>query len=78
MGAGKGEILLYQTQDKLSRIQVRLEGETVWLTQRHMADLFQKDVRTISEHIQNIYAEDELAPASTIRKFRIVQIEGGR
>jgi hypothetical protein len=55
-----------------------LENETVWLTQKLMADLFQKDVRTINEHIQNIYEEGELSPDSTIRKFRIVQTEGTR
>ena len=78
MNEGKGEILLYQTEDKLERIQVHLQGETVWLSQRQMADLFQKDVRTVNEHIQNVYAEGELGPDATIRKFRIVQPEGAR
>jgi hypothetical protein len=57
---------------------VRLENETVWLSQRLLAELFQKDVRTINEHIKNIYDEYELLPESTIRKFRIVQTEGNR
>ncbi len=57
---------------------MRLDGNTVWLSQRLLAELFQKDVRTINEHIQNIYEEGELAPETTIRKFRIVQTEGKR
>jgi len=72
------ELLIYQTEDGRTRIQVRLEDETVWLTQKLMAELFQKDVRTISEHIRNIYEEGELPPEATIRKFRIVQTEGSR
>ena len=74
----KGEFLLYQTDDGQVKIDVRLEDETIWLSQRLMAELFQKDVRTINEHIQNIYKEGELKPESTIRKFRIVQKEGSR
>src|SRR3989338_4292946 len=73
-----GEILLYQTEDGRTRIETRMTGETVWLTQKQMADLFQKDVRTISEHIRNVYEEGELAPAPTLRHFRIVQSEGKR
>jgi hypothetical protein len=74
----KSEIILYQTEDGKSRIEVKLHDETVWLSQKLMAELFQKDVRTINEHIKNIYEEGELRPDSTIRKFRIVQIEGKR
>jgi len=74
----QGELLLYQTEDGKTRLQVRLEDETVWLNQKTMAELFQKDVRTINEHIKNIYAEGELSPEATIRKFRIVQSEGLR
>jgi hypothetical protein len=72
------EFLLYQTEDGRTRIQVRLLDETVWLSQRLLAELFQKDVRTINEHIQNVYEEGELERESTIRKFRIVQTEGHR
>ena len=72
------EIVFYQTEDGRSRIQVRLDGGTVWLTQRLLAELYQKDVRTINEHIQNIFEEGELDPGPTIRKFRIVQVEGKR
>ena len=73
-----GEILLYQTEDGDTRVEVRLQEETVWLSQKLMAELFQKDVRTINEHIKNIYEEGELLPEATIRKFRIVQQEGSR
>jgi len=72
------QILLYKTEDGHSRIEVRLENETVWLSQKLLAELFQKDVRTINEHVKNIYTEGELEPEATIRKFRIVQTEGKR
>jgi len=74
----RSELIFYQAEDGQSRIQVRLDGDTVWLSQRLLADLFQKDVRTINEHIQNIFDEGELAPDATIRKYRIVQTEGKR
>ena len=74
----QGELLLYQTEDGKTRVEVRLEEETVCLNQKTMAELIQKDVRTINEHIKNIYAEGELSPEATIRKFRIVQSEGAR
>jgi len=76
--APRSDLLLYQTEDGRTRIQVRMENETVWLTQKLMADLFQKDVRTINEHIRNIYEEGELSPEATIRKFRIVQKHAGK
>ncbi len=72
------DLLLYQTEDGQTRVEVRLQNETVWLSQKLMADLFQKDVRTINEHIKNILAEGEQASEATIRKSRIVQIEGKR
>jgi hypothetical protein len=75
---GQSELILYQTEDGRTRIEVRLQEETVWLSQKLMSDLFQKDVRTINEHIRNIYREGELVPESTIRNFRIVQTEGSR
>ena len=71
-----GEFLFYQTEDGRIRLQVRLEEETVWLTQKLMAELFQKDVRTVNEHIQNIFEERELLPDSVIRKFRITAADG--
>ncbi|OGR90865.1 MAG: hypothetical protein A2992_00750 [Elusimicrobia bacterium RIFCSPLOWO2_01_FULL_59_12] len=73
-----GQILIYQAEDNKTRLEVKLQDETVWLTQKQMADLFQKDVRTINEHIQNVFEEGELARTATIRKFRIVQSEGAR
>jgi len=76
---GEGSrFLFYETDDGRTRIEVRLEDNTVWLTQRLLAELYQKDVRTVSEHVNNIYAEGELDPGATIRKFRIVQTEGQR
>jgi len=72
----KSELILYQTEDNRTRIEVRLENETVWLTQKLMAELFQKDVRTVNEHIQNIFEEGELAPDSVIRKLRITTASG--
>jgi hypothetical protein len=72
------EITLYQTEDGSTRLQVKLENNTVWLSQAQMAELFQKDVRTINEHLVNIFAEGELSREATIRKFRIVRLEGKR
>ncbi|RKH24527.1 hydroxyacid dehydrogenase [Corallococcus sp. CA041A] len=73
-----GEFLVYVGDDGASRVHVRLEEGTVWLTQKQLAELYGKDVRTINEHLQNIHEEGELDPGATIRKFRIVQIEGAR
>ncbi len=71
-------IIFYQTEDGKSRFQVRLQDGTVWLSQRLLAELYQVSVRTISEHIINIYSDHEQSPEATIRKFRIVQTEGSR
>lgn len=71
-------MLFYQTEDGKSRIQVRLHDETVWLSQRLLAELYQVAVHTINEHIYTIYEDHELNPEATIRKFRIVQTEGSR
>ena len=76
--SGKGQILVYESEDGRIKIDVRLKDETVWLTQKLMADLFQVTVPTINEHIKNIFNERELSPDATIRKFRIVQKEGQR
>ena len=72
------QFILYQSEEGQTRLEVRLEDETVWLSQKLMAELFQKDVRTVNEHIQNIFKEGELEADSTIRNFRIVQREGKR
>lgn len=72
------EMILYQTEDGKTKIEVRLENDTVWLTLNQIAELFQKSKSTISEHISNIYKEDELPQESTIRNFRTVQVEKKR
>jgi len=72
----EGQLLIYQ--DGALRVQVRIDGKTVWLTQRLMAELYQVSVKTINENLVNIYAEHELDSSATIRKFRIVQTEGSR
>ena len=74
--ASASKILLYQTENGNTRIDVQLRDETVWLTQAQMAELFQKDKRTISEHIQNIFAEGELRENSVVRKFWITAVDG--
>ena len=73
-----GEMILYQTEDGRTRIECRFEGDTLWLTQALMAELFQKDVRTINEHLANIYDAGELLREATIRRHRIVRTEGTR
>lgn len=71
-------ILIYQTEDGRTKIGVRLENGTVWMTQKAIAELYQKGINTINEHIKHIYDEGELDEHSTIRKNRIVQSEGSR
>jgi len=72
------EIIIYQTSDNQTQIDVKFEGETVWLMQKQMAVLFDKNVMTVNEHIKNIYNEGELDEKTTIRKSLIVQQEGNR
>jgi hypothetical protein len=72
------EIILYATPDGAVRVEVLFEGETFWLTQRRMADLFGVGVQTINHHLQEIYKSHELNEMATIRKYRIVQTEGTR
>lgn len=74
----QGDIVIYQTEDGATKIDVRFECETVWLTQQQMAELFGSSRTNIVEHIQHIYEEGELDEASTCRKFRQVRDEGGR
>jgi len=74
----QGNIVIYQTEDGDTKIDVRFVDETVWLTQQQMADLFQSSRTNIVEHIQHIYEERELDEASTCRKFRQVRTEGNR
>jgi hypothetical protein len=72
------DILIYQNQEGNIKIDVRLQEETVWLTQDQMATLFGKARNTITEHIQNVYEEGELEQNRTSRKFRQVRTEGKR
>ncbi|MDY4790671.1 MAG: virulence RhuM family protein [Bacteroidales bacterium] len=72
------EMLLYQDRDGVIKVDVRLEDETVWLSQAQMCELFQKSKATISEHIKNVFEEGELDAMSTVRNFRTVQKEGIR
>ena len=71
----QGEIILYQP-DEAVRLEVRLEDETVWLTQAQIVDLFQSSKANISEHIKNIYDQKELEEISTVRDFRTVAPAG--
>ena len=72
------EIIIYQNPDGNIKIDVRLEEETVWLSQAQLCELFQKSKATVSEHIKNLFEEGELEPTSTVRNFRTVQMEGNR
>ena len=75
---GNGEIVLYQTSDGQAALEVRLDQETAWLTQRQMAELFEKDTDTIGLHIRNLYKEGELKREATTEESSVVQDEGGR
>lgn len=72
------DLILYQAEDGKTRIHCHFEDEGLWLTQAQIADLYRKDVKTINEHLLNIYEDKELREDSTIRKFRIVRLEGKR
>ena len=74
----KGQILLYQTPDGVTKIEVKLQNETVWLSLDQMAELFQRNKSTISRHIKNVFEEGELQPDSTVAFFATVQTEGKR
>lgn len=72
------KIIIYQTDDGMTQLDVKLENETVWLTQSQMVELFDSSKSNVSEHIKHIYADGELDESSTVRKFRTVQMEGNR
>ncbi len=74
----RSEIILYQTEDGRTRIEVQFKGETAWLSLNQMAELFQRDKSVISRHIKNAFDEGELRPAATVAKFATVQTEGSR
>ncbi len=75
---GGGDLILYQTEDGKTRIEVRLQDETVWLTQKLMAELFQTTPQNITIHLKNIFKEGELDEAATCKDFLQVQVEGTR
>lgn len=74
----KGEIIIYNTDDGLGHIDVKIVNETIWLSIDQMAELFEKNKSTISRHIKNIYEDEELDRISTVAKYATVQIEGNR
>jgi len=74
----KDQIIIYQTPNGETAIDVRLENETVWLNQNQLVELFQSSKANISEHIKHIFQSEELEKDSTLRKFRTVQEEGLR
>ena len=78
MEENNNNIVIYQTDDGMTKIDVKLEDETVWLSQQQMAELFSTSRTNIIEHINNIYAEEELDKNSTCQNFRQVRIEGNR
>ena len=77
-GSPAPALVLYQTEDGRTRIQCRFEGETLWLTQALIAELFQITVPTVNEHLKALLSEGEIDPAATIRSFRMVRLEGRR
>ena len=72
----KGEIIIYQTEDGLTKIEVKMENETVWLTQAQLVELYQTSKSNISEHIKHIFEEGELDENSVVRKFRTTALDG--
>lgn len=78
MSSNKTEILIYQTEDGKTKIDVKMENETVWLSLNQIAELFQRDKSVISRHIKNIYTEGELQEETTVAYFATVQTEGQR
>ena len=73
-----GEFLVYQTEDGQVKLEIRLQNETVWLTQQMIAELLQTTAHNISMHIRNVYVERELTPEATIKKCLTVSQEGNR
>lgn len=73
-----GEFLFYQTEDGRTRLQVRVQDETVWLSLNQLAELFQRDKSVISRHINNVFDEGELGWEATVAKSATVQTEGGK
>jgi len=76
MADEQGEIVIYQTNDGKNKIDVKLEGETVWLTQAQLVELYQSSKSNVSEHIKHIFEEKELEESSVVRKFRTTASDG--
>jgi len=74
----RGEVIIYQDPNGETNLSVRVQDDTVWLSQKQIARLFNKNIRTVNEHVSNIFQEGELVKNATLRKFRIVQKEGSR
>ena len=74
----ENKVIIYTANDGKTKIDVKLEEETLWLTQAQMCELYQTSKSNVSEHIKHIFEEGELAKEATIRKFRTVQTEGSR
>ena len=72
------KIVIYQTEDGQTQIDVRLENDTVWLTQAQMVELFQTTKQNVSLHVSNVFKEGELEQASTVKEYLTVQQEGKR
>lgn len=75
MEDNKGEILIYQTEDGLTNIEVKIQDETVWLSQQQLVELYQSSKSNISEHIKHIFEEGELDESAVVRKFRTTASE---
>jgi hypothetical protein len=76
MNHGNSEIIIYQTADGLTKVDVRIEGETLWLTQAQMVKIFQSSKANISEHLSHIFSEKELEENSVVRFFRTTAMDG--
>jgi len=76
MNRGNSEIIIYQTADGLTKVDVRIEGETLWLTQAQMVQIFQSSKANISEHLSHIFSEKELEENSVVRFFRTTAMDG--
>ncbi len=74
----KGEVLIYESADQQTQVEVKLEADTVWLTQKQMGELFQTTPQNITVHLKNIYDEGELEEPATCKEYLQVQTEGSR
>ena len=74
----ENQIEIFKSTEGITQIEVRIEGDSVWLNQNQLIDLFKSSKANISEHIKRIFQSNELSPDSTVRKFRTVQLEGKR